>query len=280
MGNNTFVDTTKAKPPAPPSDEQIRQELENERRLRQQAENDREQLRLAAQTEWRGRTTAEQELNRLRTPPPPDPFRVLADEGVTVPPDKQQELLDRGVRMRTRQEMSAYDEARRREEAQKDKDREIRNSLTIFAALNPTIVNDQEAFYGAMGKAQFRMEQEKLRLDHAGLLELGKQIYLEDRKAKGQEMPAQYPFTESASPGSVRGGRVEEQEPQPTAIEEYYGLEPGTIRPDSELEEHTKTYIDSRNLELVDKEKFGSRVRQVAATIREGLKRRAANAGR
>lgn len=276
MGN-TFAEAAKKPAPAPPTEEQLRQEVENERRLRQLAEQDREQLRVAATNEWRGRTQAEQELNRLRQPAQPDPFRVLADEGVTVPPEKQQELLDRGVRLRTREDLRAYDEARRREDAQRERDREFRNTLQIFAALNPQIVNDEEGFYGAMGKAQFRMEKEKLRLDHNGLLELGKQIYLEERKAKGQEIPV--PFSEGANPGAVRGGRVVEEEPQQTAIEEYYGLEPGTIRPDSELEAHTASYIDARNLELVDKEKFGSRVRQVAATIREGIKRRA-DAGR
>jgi hypothetical protein len=265
----------------PPTDEQLRKDLADERAKREQAERERDQFRGAAAQEWKGRTTAEREIQRLRQPKGPDAFESLAERGVAVPPDEQQQLLDRGVRERTREEISRYDEARRREDAQKDFARQTEQALNIFAALNPEIVNDEEQFSGAIQRAQHRARRQGLNLDPAGTMELAKTIYLEDRQKRGEPMPA-VPFTEGASmPGSPNGRREREPEKlEQNVIEEAYGLEPGTIRPDTELDDHTERYIDERNLALVDKEKFNTRVRQIKATILAGEKRRADTAGR
>jgi hypothetical protein len=277
VGNTLAEQTAKT----PPTDEQLRKDLESERGARQRAENERDQFRGAAAQEWRGRQIAEREVQRLRAPKNPDAFESLAERGVAVPPDEQQALLDRGVRERTREEIGKYDEARRREDRGRELQRQTEQALGIFAALNPEIVNDEERFSGAIQRAQHRAAKQGLTLDPAGMVELAKNIYLEDRAKRGEPPPA-VPFTEGPGmPGAPNGRRgKEEAPPEQNVIEEAYALPAGTIRPDSELDAHTERYIDQRNLELVDKEKFNSRVRQIKATILEGEQRRAAAAGR
>jgi hypothetical protein len=264
----------------PPSDEELRKAVAEERTARERAEQERDQFRSAAANEWRGRQQAERELAATRQPRA-DAFESLAERGVAVPPDEQRNLLDRGVRERTREEIGAYDEQRRREEAQRIAQMRTENSLTLFAKLNPGIVEDEERFSGAIQQAQHRARKQRLSLDADSTLELAKKIYLEDREKRGE--PAPPPFTEGASMPGGRGQGFREQKeepPRPSMVEEAYGLEPGTIVPDTEMDDHTERYIDERNLSLSDKEKFSTKVRQIAATMRAGQQRRAANAGR
>jgi hypothetical protein len=273
---NALVDQGK-----PPSDEQLRKELAEEKRARELAEQERDQFKGAAQNEWRGRQAAEQEVNRLRQPQRADAFQSLAERGVAVPPDEQQQLLDRGVRDRTRDEIGRYDAARQRQDAQRAEVERTERAITIFAKFNPDIVADEERFSGAIQQAQHRQRKQRMNLDADGMLELAKTIYLEDRQKRG-EPPPPPPFTEGgAMPGRPGSSRAPvDEKPEPNIIEEAYGLEAGTIRPDKELDDHTERYIDERNLALADKEKFNSRVRQVKATMMAGEQRRAANAGR
>ncbi len=272
---NSLVNDPKAAA-APPTDAQIRTELDAERAARRQAEQDLLQLQQAAHNEWRGRVQAENELKGLRQPRT-DAFETLAQEGVAVDPEKQRQLLDRGVRERTREELSAYDRA----QMQREQQRETQLALNMFAAQNPVIVGDEEGFYAAMGKAKYRSEKNRTQMNPWQLLEMGKSIYYEDRKG-APGAPGTVPYTEGAGYAAGPGGAVatpEESVRVKNMIEDYYGLKAGDIVSDDSMDDHTRDYIDKKNGDLEGQEKFHSGIRQIRATMIEGQQRRS-NAGR
>lgn len=281
MPNQIVKDMERAAAPAAPSDEQLRRDLQIERDGRQRAENDLAQLQVAARNEWQGRTEAERRLAEMRGPQRPDPFATLSEEGVAVTPERHRELLDAGVRQRTREEVERSESERERRERIRDQQRDTQQALTIFAAMNPTIVADEEGFYGAMGKAQLRMQKSGFRLTPLQLLESGKGIYFEDRTRAGLPISG-VPFTEGATMPAGPGGKEPKvDEKVQNMLEGYYGLEAGTLHPDGgeySMDDHTRDWIDTRNLALNDTEKFSSSIRQVRGTLEEGKQRRRASA--
>lgn len=278
MANQLAEETKKAEAAAAgaPSDAELRRSLAAEQTRAAQLEQQNAQLMGAAQSEWARAEAATRALRSGNTPRPEDPFRLYTEEGVANDPEKQRALLDAGTRGRAREEAgAAFQEAERRR-LKGEYEMEQRIALRMFESAHPTVAADEEGFYAAMSKASLRANKQRLNLDPTQMLQMGLQIYQEDR---GQG--AAVPYTEG---GGLPGGRV----PQGAPIEEkkeslwkrLYGaddvVEDGD--PNFTLDDLTEQYVDKKNEDLV-KEGFGSSVRQVRATIIAGQQRRQ-NAGR
>lgn len=150
---------------------------------------------------------------------------------------------------------------------------ESRIALRMFQSQNPEMAADEEGFAAAMMKAKIRADNKKMTLDPTGMLELGRQIYNE-----GKATPPNTPFTESASGGApTPGGRVKQEEkPAPSMAEELYGAQDFIDESKIPVPDYTEKWLDNRNLELVDKEKFWSGIRNVQGDVQAAKRRRTA----
>jgi hypothetical protein len=270
MATNQLVDDSKkaeAAAAAPPSDATLRAELEAERKARASAEGEAQYFRGAAQAEW-NRANAATQRPAVRGE---DPFAKLATEGVTLDPEKQAELLDAGSRGRAREEANRVGQEVDLRAQQREAELEKRLALKMFMSSHPEVTADEEGFIAAMARANVRNNQQRLNLDPMGMLQLGLQCFNE-----GRAPAASAPYTEGASSGGAGGPMKKPDEPAPLSMaEEVYGATDFVDERKVPLDDYTQTYLDNRNMELVNGEKFWSGIRNVVSEIR-GAKGRAA----
>lgn len=253
---------------APPSDATLRAELEAERRARSDADREAAYFRGAAKAEWdRAEAASRRPVARSE-----DPFTKLATDGVTLDPEKQAELLDAGSRMRAREESGRMAQEVDLRAQQREDAMEKRLALKMFMASHPEVAADDEGFVGAMARANVRANKERLNLDPMGMLQLGLQCYNE-----GRAPAAVAPYTEGGSVAGAGGPMKKPDEPPPLSMaEEVYGAQDFVDERKVPLDNYTQTYLDDRNLALVEGEKFWSRIGNVAGEIRAAKGRRAA----
>lgn len=258
---------------APPSDDTLRKELEAERIARAEAERKAGFFQGAAASEWKAR----QDLAaRGRQPNDPltDPYAKLSAEDALLDPEKKAQLLDQGARGRAREEVGRFAAEERARRAGELQELESRMALRMFQSQNPEIAADEEGFAAAMMKAKIRADKKQLNLDPMGLLELGRQVYNE-----GKVTPQETPFVEGPSGASGPGGRVKKEEPEQSMAEKYYGAQDFIDEDKMPVSDYTEKFLDERNLQLVDKEKFWSGIRNVQGDI-QAAKQRRRSAGR
>lgn len=275
--------TTQPKPAAgaPPTDEELRRALEEERRKSQTLEAQNRELVGAARSEWDRAERAQQELRRraAATPAEKDPFIRLSEEGPALDADKQQELLDRGVRGRVRQEIGRFAEEDRKRRDAEEYQKETGRALGRFGRQHPEIATDQENFAGALTIAQIRAQKQGLELDPYEMLEMGLSVYNERKATPGDQVP----YTEGASmPGGPSVTTSRPAAPKgPSIWEKLYGAK-DVVDEENEnwsLDTMTEQYLDRKNLELV-KEGFTSQIGQIMGQLEEAKARQAATAGR
>lgn len=269
MANQLADDAKKAEAAAaPPSDATLRAELEAERKARASAEGEAQYFRGAAQAEWQRAEAAGRQRPAVRGE---DPFTKLATDGVTLDPEKQAELLDAGSRGRAREEANRVGQEVDLRAQQREAELEKRLALKMFMSSHPEVTADEEGFVAAMARANVRNNSQRLNLDPMGMLQLGLQCFNE-----GRAPAATAPYTEGSSPGGP-GGPVKKEEPPPLSMaEEVYGAQDFVDERKVPLDSYTQTYLDDRNLALVNGEKFWSRIGNVAGEIRAAKGRAAA----
>jgi hypothetical protein len=280
MANQLVDDAKKAEAAAtanaaPPSDAQLRAELEAERKGRAEAEQRAGFFQGAASAEWRRAEALKSQPPRNPADPLTDPFAKIAAEDAMLDPERKAKLLDEGTRSRAREEVNKAATEMDARNAARMADMESRVALRMFQSQNPEMAADEEGFFAAMAKAKIRADKGRMSLDPMGMLELGRQIYNE-----GKATPAATPFTESATSGAPAGARVKKDEvPEKSYAEEVYGAQDFIDESKIPVSDYTEKWLDNRNLELVDKEKFWSGIRNVQGDI-QGAKSRKRAAGR
>jgi len=276
MANQLTEDTKKAEAAAattPPSDATLRAELDAERKARAEAEQRAGFFQGAAATEWR----RAESMKAPRTPADPltDPYAKLAAEDAMLDPERKAKLLDEGARSRAREEANRVGAEIDARNAARLAEVETRTAIRLFQSQNPEIAADEEGWAAAMMKARIRADKNRMTLDQMGMLELGRQIYNE-----GKAAPAPTPYTEGASAAPGGGVRVKKDEaPEKSMAEELYGAQDFVDESKTSVPDYTEQWLDNRNLELVEKEKFWSGIRNVQGDI-SGAKNRRRSAGR
>lgn len=269
---NQLAEEVKKAEQVPPSDEQLRKELAAERTARQDAEQRAGFYQGAASAEW---NRAEAARTAAATPPPgtiTDPFAKLAAEDPLLDPEKRARLLDEGARGRAREEIRRYAQEDRAQQQMQQQQMEARLALRMFQSSHPELAADEEGFAAAMTRAKIRSDGQRMTLDPMGMLQLGMQIYNE-----GKGPAPGTPFTEA--PGTAGAGGVvsKKDEPAPLSMaEEVYGATDFIDERKVPLDAYTEKFLDERNLELVDKGKFWSGIRNVVGDLRAAKGRRAA----
>jgi hypothetical protein len=269
MANQLADEVKKAE--AVPSDAQLRAELEQERQARSRAEQEAGFFRGAASAEWQRAEAAK------RQPVSPgtidDPFAKLAADEALLDPEKRARLLDQGARERAREEVGKYareSEARRQMEREQDR---LAAAAEAFAANHPEMVQD-EAFLGATAIAKARNDQQRMNLSPVQLLNLAANIYNE-KKAPAPNTP----YTEGSGVSGPGGGSMKQPpvERELSMAETEYGAVDFVSDREMPVDKYTEKYLDDRNSDLVEKEKFWSGIRNVVGTLRETKSRRTAS---
>lgn len=277
MGVNQLAeDVKKAQEPKPVPDADIKAALEQERQARLVAEQRAGFFQGAAASEW----DRAEKLRRQGQSAAPgtitDPFAKLAAEDPLLPADQRAKLLDEGARSRAREEVQrgiAEERARMQMELEQ---RRSADAIELFQASHPELASDPENFGAAMFKAKMRLDQKGVQATPMQALQLGYQIYNEGKASP----PAGAPFTEAPGMSGAPGAKKEEEPPVSMATE-LYGADPKDFMDERKvpLDKYTEGYLDNKNLDLVEKEKFWSGLRNVVGDIREAKSRKAA-AGR
>jgi hypothetical protein len=271
MANQLAEEVKKAETPTGMSDTELRAALEAERNARADAERQASFYRGAAGAEYNRAEQATRAASARPADPLTDPFAKLAAEDPLLDPEKRARLLDEGSRSRAREEaikIAREQDANRRMENQ---EMEARLALRMFQASHPEINSDTEGFAAAMTRAKIRSDNKNMRLDPMGMLELGMQVYNES-KAPVQNAP----YTEAPSGGGPGAPRSKEEEKPLSMAEELYGAPDFVDERKMPLDKYTEQFLDNRNLELVEKEKFWSGIRNVVGDIRAAKGRKSA----
>ena len=268
MANQLADEVKKAEAPVP-SDAQLRAELEAERQARSRAEQEAGFFRGAASAEWQRAEAAKRAPMTAGTID--DPFAKLAADEALLDPEKRARLLDQGTRGRAREEVGrAMQEMEARRQMEREQDR-LAAAAEAFAANHPEMIND-EAFLGATAIAKSRNDQQRMNLSPVQLLNLAANIYNE------KKAPAATPYTEGASVGGSGGGAMKPaEEPQMSMAEAEYGALDFVDERKFPIDKYTEKYLDDRNTDLVEKEKFWSGIRNVVGTLRETKSRKSAS---
>jgi hypothetical protein len=272
---NQLAEEVKKAELAPPSDAELRAELDRERQARATAEQQAGFYRGAASAEFnRAEQATRFATSAKATDPLTDPFAKLAAEDPLLDPEKRARLLDEGARSRAREEaQKIFNEGEARRQMEREKDRAF-GALESFQAAHPDIAADPEGFAAAATRARIRADAQKLNLSPTGMLQLAGQIYNESKAPSSSA-----PYTEPASGSPRPGGPVKPEEPPAKSMaEELYGADPADFIDDRKvpLDKYTEMFLDARNLDLVEKEKFHSGIRNVVGDIRAAKGRKAA----
>ncbi len=112
-----------------------------------------------------------------------------------------------------------------------------------------------------------------MNLSPVQLLNLAANIYNE-KKAPATPTP----YTEGAGASGAGGAMKKADEPRQLSMaESEYGALDFVDEREMPVDKYTEKYLDDRNTDLVEKEKFWSGIRNVVGTLRETKSRRTAS---
>lgn len=235
-------------PPAGPTQEELLAALDMERRRAAQIEQEALRMRASAEQAWT--------MHRQTAEPQEDPYKKVTQD-LLVNPDEGARGLRRLIEQEADKKAQVVAQQAAQAFARQQQENSVAMSFNAFASRNPDLASpeNQPRLAGAVLQADMEARRQGLVLPQDQLLERAARS-LRAASPRPQQAPA---YVEGGSAPSLQPGMgtPSAPEPQQSAFERLYKMDPGFIKDlptPEEMVEVTAEYIRADNAE---KAKYG-----------------------